>query len=149
MIAVLALLGVYLNARRKWQGFLFWLVSNAWWCWHNVTIGEYPQAVLFAIFWLVTLYGIYQWRKKSITETEEANQQNMIRSRIIFLCRGILNTKQSLGHKPGRINITRLIIEARELLHLLGDKHEQLDNNNNNNHSFHISERDKSWQAKR
>lgn len=131
MIVVVALLGVYLNARRKWQGFLFWLVSNAWWCWHNVTIGEHPQAVLFAIFWLVTLYGIYQWRKKSTAEAKEIHQQDMIRSRTFFLCRGILDIKQGLDHKPGRINVTHLVKEAGELIELIGDKHEQLDSNNN------------------
>ena len=134
MIAVLALLGVYLNARRKWQGFLFWLVSNAWWCWHNVTIGEHPQAVLFVIFWLATLYGIYQWRKKSTAEAKEIHQQDMIRSRTVFLCRGILNAKQSVEHNPDRTKISHLVREAQKIIELLGDNHGQEDDNNN--HSF-------------
>ena len=64
MIAVLALLGASLNARRKWQGYLCWIISNAWWCWHNINIGEYGQAALFGSFWLLTIYGIYNWKRK-------------------------------------------------------------------------------------
>ncbi|MHC4397793.1 MAG: nicotinamide mononucleotide transporter [Planctomycetota bacterium] len=61
---MIALIGVVLNVRRRWEGFLFWLISNAWWCWHNYKIGEYEQGILFGIFWLLSLYGIYSWKRK-------------------------------------------------------------------------------------
>ena len=63
-IVVIALVGVFLNARGKWQGFLFWLVSNAFWFRHNIIIAEYAQAALFGIFWFLSLYGISQWQRK-------------------------------------------------------------------------------------
>lgn len=63
LIVVIALIGVVLNVRRKWQGFLLWLISNAWWCWHNLVIGEYAQALLFGVFWGLSIYGIYNWKK--------------------------------------------------------------------------------------
>ncbi len=63
-VVLIALAGVVLNVRKQWQGFLLWLVSNAYWCIHNTTIGEYPQAVLYAAFWLLAVYGIYCWRLK-------------------------------------------------------------------------------------
>src|SRR4030042_6776154 len=62
MMAVIARAGVVLNARGEWQGFLFWLVSNAWWCGHNIYRGEYVQAGLFGVFWLLSLYGIFKWQ---------------------------------------------------------------------------------------
>lgn len=64
LIVVIALVGIVLNVRRKWQGFLFWLVSNAWWCVHNIAIGEYAQAVLFFVFWVLSVYGIHNWKRK-------------------------------------------------------------------------------------
>ena len=63
-ITLIALAGVVLNVRRKWQGFLFWLISNAWWFGHNLKIGEYAQAVLFGFFWGLSIYGIYSWKRK-------------------------------------------------------------------------------------
>lgn len=63
LIAVIAIIGVVLNARGKWHGFLFWLISNAWWCRHNIIIAEYAQAVVFGVFFVTSLYGIYHWRK--------------------------------------------------------------------------------------
>jgi nicotinamide riboside transporter PnuC len=65
LITTIALAGVVLNARGKWQGFLFWLVSNAYWTWHNATIGEYAQAALLSVFWLLALYGLAYWRTHS------------------------------------------------------------------------------------
>jgi len=67
-VVFIALGGVVLNVRKQWQGFLLWLVSNAYWCVYNTARGDYPQAVLYAVFWLLAVYGIYHWRLK---ETDE------------------------------------------------------------------------------
>jgi nicotinamide riboside transporter PnuC len=64
LITVIALTGALFNARGKWQGFLFWLVSNTYWCYYNARIGEYPQAVTFAAFLCLTLHGLIHWRKR-------------------------------------------------------------------------------------
>ena len=63
-IALLALVGTVLNARKAWQGFIFWFVSNAWWCVHSFRIGEYALAALFGVYWLLSIYGVYCWLKK-------------------------------------------------------------------------------------
>lgn len=88
-IVAIALVGVFLNTRGKWQGFLFWLISNAFWCRHNIIIGEYAQAVLFGIFWFLSLYGISQWQRKhkaverqlsaAVRETRELGSKQMER----------------------------------------------------------------------
>lgn len=81
-IAIIALMGVFLNARGKWQGFCLWLLSNAYWCWHNVQLGEYAQATLFGIFWALALYGIWRWRKQaSITQADNVGwMKNRLRA---------------------------------------------------------------------
>lgn len=63
-ITVIALIGGYLNTKRKWQGFILWLISNAWWCCHNIIIGEYAQSTVFGLFWFLSFYGIYNWKIK-------------------------------------------------------------------------------------
>jgi len=77
LIVVIALVGIVLNVRRKWQGFLFWLISNAWWFWHNLVIGEYAQAVLFFVFWVLSVYGICNWKRK---EPDYGGQKNSIKN---------------------------------------------------------------------
>ena len=64
IIALVALAGTVLNICRKWQGFMFWLVSTSYWCLRNYNNGEYAQSFVFAIFFLLALYGIYEWRLK-------------------------------------------------------------------------------------
>jgi len=61
-VCIIAFTGAVLNVQKKWQGFWCWLISNAWWCWHNIKIEEYEQAITFAIFWLLSAYGLAQWR---------------------------------------------------------------------------------------
>ena len=70
IIVAIALVGVLLNARGKWQGFLFWLISNAYWCYRNLVINQYAQAFVFVIFWGMSVYGIFCWRKQ-----QKAHQQ--------------------------------------------------------------------------
>lgn len=120
IVAIIALSGVYLNARGKWQGFLFWLASNAWLCWHNLAIGEYTQASLFATFWLLSAYGIHQWRKKAKIESRDVNHN--AKFLIINFCKRILSIQKSLNNNAGRIKINWLIAEAKEILELLSDE---------------------------
>lgn len=61
-IVVLALIGAALNSAGDWRGFLFWLVTNGFWCVYNCRAGEYEQAFIFGIFWLLCLWGIWKWR---------------------------------------------------------------------------------------
>ena len=63
IVTGIALIGVILNIQRKWYCFLFWLISNAYWCGHNYLIREHAQAVLFAAFWFLSLYGMYRWKR--------------------------------------------------------------------------------------
>ncbi len=103
LIAIIALIGVFLNVQGKWQGFLFWLISNAYWCWHNLTIGEYPQAVLFAMFFLLSAYGVKLWRKP------QKPSQN-----VINFCKRILGLKDIKIMERRKVNW--LFEEANKIL---------------------------------
>jgi len=76
IIVAIALAGVVLNVRRRWEGFLLWLISNGWWFQHNLVIGEYHQAVLFGVFWLLSVYGIYSWKRKGFNRGSKNNVKN-------------------------------------------------------------------------
>lgn len=64
-VTVLALVGLYLNVKGRWQGFLLWIFSNAFWCVHNAHIEQWAQSVLFGVFFIISAVGIWQWRKAS------------------------------------------------------------------------------------
>lgn len=60
----IALIGTILNAERNIIGFLFWLVSNLYMTIRFAYIGEYAQALLFLIYFLLAIRGIVVWQKK-------------------------------------------------------------------------------------
>ena len=60
IMTVAAIIGATLNANGKRAGFLVWLVTNAYWTIHNARIGEWEQAVLYAVYFGLAVWG---WRK--------------------------------------------------------------------------------------
>ena len=63
VFAVIAIVGAVLNARQSIKGFYLWLVSNTGFIVINFLIGMPAQATLFIVYNIITVYGIYQWRK--------------------------------------------------------------------------------------
>ena len=64
LMSAVALFGTMLNAERNIYGFLFWLVSNLYMAIRFAYIGEYAQAVLFFIYFILAIRGIVSWKKK-------------------------------------------------------------------------------------
>ncbi len=62
-VAIVALIGAYLNARTKVSGFVLWIFTNSFWVYHNINIGQYAQAMLYAAFLLTAVYGLFNWLK--------------------------------------------------------------------------------------
>lgn len=60
----LALTGTILNAKKNKIGFQFWMISNLFFCLHNLFIEQYPQSALFGIYWILAIYGYYNWSEK-------------------------------------------------------------------------------------
>lgn len=114
-VVAIALVGVFLNARGKWQGFLFWLISNAFWCHHNIIIDEYAQAALFGIFWFLSLYGISQWQRKhkaverqfskAIRETREFSSKQM--EKLLRENMGMRSFISTLPNKKLKIRVSK------------------------------------------
>lgn len=59
-----SLLGVILNIKKKRSCFYIWTVTNGIWAGVDFYKGIYAQALLFAIYFLLALWGIYEWRKE-------------------------------------------------------------------------------------
>ena len=63
IVAAIALLGAWFNARGKTRSFIMWLCTNTVWMVVDFNEGLYAQSAQFAAFAALSVYGIYQWRK--------------------------------------------------------------------------------------
>lgn len=63
-ITGLALVGAALNARRKWQGFVCWLVTNTAMCIQAGTRADWPQAALWLAYTAIAVVGLLSWSRK-------------------------------------------------------------------------------------
>lgn len=78
----IALIGTLLNAERNKWGFVFWLVSNFYLTLKFWYIAEYAQSILFAIYTLLAIRGIYKWteeefKAKGIKQIKNANNTDI------------------------------------------------------------------------
>ena len=63
LIAGLAIVGVILNIHKKRSGFIIWIITNfanCLYCFHKTA---YPQSALFAVYFLLAIWGVVKWRK--------------------------------------------------------------------------------------
>lgn len=60
----IALTGTILNSNMNKWGQAFWIISNIYMCILDWNAGLYAQSVLFFIYFLLAIKGIYTWTKK-------------------------------------------------------------------------------------
>jgi len=61
--SVLATIGVILNIKKRRSCFFVWAVTNATWTVIDFYKEIYAQSALFFLYFLLALWGIYEWRK--------------------------------------------------------------------------------------
>jgi len=61
-----SLTGAILNARGKIAGFYVWIPANIAWVVWDWRMGEFSQAAVFIAFTAISVWGIYQWKRKGI-----------------------------------------------------------------------------------
>ena len=115
IVAAIAVVGVILNVRKKWQCFLCWMFTNAFWFGRNINIGEYAQAVTFAVFFAVSFYGMIAWR---ICKKEKDD----IRQATIWICEKLLLAK-ALIDEPEKIRVS-----IDDIIKAAGDLYERIKN---------------------
>ena len=62
--SLIGLLGTIINAERNKWGFVFWVTSNIYMSIRFFVIGEYAQSVLFFVYFLLAVKGIFSWSSK-------------------------------------------------------------------------------------
>ena len=61
ILVILSLIGVVFNIYKRPEGFIFWIVANVGWVYVNNKSGNKEQAVLFFIYFLLAVWGLWQW----------------------------------------------------------------------------------------
>lgn len=64
VMTAIAFTGTLINAEKNKLGFVFWLVSNLYFCIRFFYIGEYAQSMLFFAYFILAIRGIISWTKK-------------------------------------------------------------------------------------
>jgi nicotinamide riboside transporter PnuC len=63
LLTVAALIGVVLNIQKKQSCFYIWLVTNVSWAVIDFYKGIPMQGLLFSVYAVLAVWGIYSWRK--------------------------------------------------------------------------------------
>jgi nicotinamide riboside transporter PnuC len=63
-ITLVSIIGTVANIYKKSWCFIIWLFTNFTWMMIDFRAGLYAQAFLFLIYFLLAVWGLYQWRIK-------------------------------------------------------------------------------------
>lgn len=60
----LAILGTYLNIKKKSVCFIIWTFTNGFWMVYDFSKGIYAQSFLFLVYFGLAIYGWIEWERK-------------------------------------------------------------------------------------
>jgi hypothetical protein len=63
LITAGAIVGTVANVYKKQWCFIAWLMTNSAWMIYDFSKGLYSQSFLFAVYVLLAVWGLIQWRK--------------------------------------------------------------------------------------
>lgn len=64
-IALLALIGNWLNIQKDRRCFYIWTATNLFWIIYDAIHGLYAQVALFTVYLILSIMGIRKWRRDS------------------------------------------------------------------------------------
>jgi len=64
LAVIIGITGTLLIIRRCKKGFYLWCVSNVALLAISVRAGSYPQATLFAVYLITSIYGAWEWQQE-------------------------------------------------------------------------------------
>lgn len=64
IVTAISIIGTIANVYQKRWCFIIWLFTNSFWCIYDASIGQYAQAVLFAVYFALAIAGLVKWGKK-------------------------------------------------------------------------------------
>ncbi len=68
IFTIISLVGVWLNIRKDRRCFYLWSCTNFAWAVVDFRAGLYAQAALFAIYFCLSIWGLWEWRQKHLSD---------------------------------------------------------------------------------
>lgn len=65
IVTAASLVGTVLNIKKNKACFIIWTVTNAFWAGYDFMIGAYAQAALFATYFCLALWGMWEWNREA------------------------------------------------------------------------------------
>ncbi len=75
-LAGLSVIGVVLNIKKARACFFLWTFTNGAWMVYDYSIGAYAQAALFAVYFVLAIWGIIKWGRDARKENGETNEHS-------------------------------------------------------------------------
>jgi hypothetical protein len=67
LLAIVSLVGTYLNIKKQKACFIIWGLTNALWVLYDFSIGAIAQAALMLCYFVLAVHGFYEWKKGTTT----------------------------------------------------------------------------------
>jgi nicotinamide riboside transporter PnuC len=64
LLTAASIMGVVLNNYRRRECFIIWIVANSSWMLYDWSIGAREQAVMFAVYLILSVWGFFQWGER-------------------------------------------------------------------------------------
>ena len=61
-----SIVGTIANVKQKRWCFAVWAVTNIAWVAYDIYKTAYPQAALMAVYFCLSVWGLWEWKKKRI-----------------------------------------------------------------------------------
>lgn len=62
LLTALSLIGVVLNIKKRREGFICWIFTNAAWAIIDFQAGIPAQGALFTVYFVLAVWGLIEWR---------------------------------------------------------------------------------------
>ncbi len=74
ILVMISLLGNAFVIKRNVIGQWLWTIGNTGWIIYDVSMGAYSQAVLFAAYLAMSIWGVIEWTKQDAKNKSAADQ---------------------------------------------------------------------------
>ena len=62
LLTLISLIGVILNIKKRRACFAVWIFTNATWAIYDFKIGAWEQSLLFAVYFVLAVWGWMAWK---------------------------------------------------------------------------------------
>jgi nicotinamide riboside transporter PnuC len=61
LLTIASIVGTAANVLKRRWAFGVWICTNSLWCGYDISIRQYPQAALFAVYLGLAIWGLFSW----------------------------------------------------------------------------------------